>query len=850
MAVEGFIPIKDVKITTEKEVKQKPSIAELTTVETPGKPINAAFIAKQMKKLEKSKARKQKSKKGEDEIIEEGVTIRAPKRDSILIITEKPQAALKIASALGDEKKYAEDGVPYYEVERNGEKIIVASAVGHLFNLTYQKGQKGWPIFETEWEPSYEKKSAAFTKKYLELLKKLCRKAKEIIIATDFDNEGEVIGWNVLRFICKQNSAKRMKFSTLTAPELEKSYENPLPELAWGNAFAGETRHIVDWLYGINLSRALMSAIKTSGSFRILSIGRVQGPALKIIVDREREISAFKPEPYWQVFANVDWKYQELEKPEGDCRFKHPKDIFDKKELEKFKKIKEAIAETKKTEENITPPVPFDLTTLQTEVYRYFHISPSETLKIAQNLYIEGLISYPRTSSQKIPKEIEPKKILKSLAKRFPEVEMAKRAEPIEGKKSDPAHPSIFPTGEFKKLDERAEKVYTLIAKRFISAFSPDAITANKRITLTAITEKSGKKGKATSEEKGGVTSQGSVVPIDKDIKFTASAMTILEKGWTNVYPTSMEEFNLPDLNGKVKIEKIDLEEKETQPPKRYTPASLISILEKKNLGTKATRSTIVDTLFERGYLDGKSIQATALGLRLIEALEKYSPIIIDENLTIQLEEEMEKMQESSIEVKSLESQEKSIVEKAKKIITDISKEFKQKEVEIGKELSTGLEILRKEQQEANTLIQCPVCKKGSLRILFNRGSYRYFVACSAYPDCKTTYSLPPNALVKKSDKVCESCGFPKVMALRKGKRPWEFCFNVNCEVNKALRAEWEAKKAAREAKAAQETKTEAQPKPSQPVQPAQSSPAPQTSDNSQVQPKPKKRKKTEKSVS
>lgn len=827
MAVEGFIPIKDVKITTEKEVKQKPSIAELTTVETPGKPINAAYIEKQINKIKRKPSKSKKE--SNDESPEEGVTIKAPKRDSILIITEKPQAALKIASALGDERKYAEDGVPYYEVERNGEKIIVASAVGHLFNLTYQKGQKGWPIFETEWEPSYEKKSAAFTKKYLELLKKLCRKAKEIVIATDFDNEGEVIGWNVLRFICKQNSAKRMKFSTLTAPELEKSYENPLPELAWGNAFAGETRHIVDWLYGINLSRALMSAIKTSGSFRILSIGRVQGPALKIIVDREKEISAFKPEPYWQVFANVDWKAQGLEKPEGDCRFKHPKDIFDKKELEKFKKIKEAIAETKKTEENITPPVPFDLTTLQTEVYRYYKISPSETLKIAQSLYIDGLISYPRTSSQKIPKEIEPKKILKSLSKRFPEVKDAVRAEPIEGKKSDPAHPSIFPTGEFKKLDERAEKVYTLIAKRFISAFSPDAITANKRITLIAITEK-GKKEKAKEDE----------------IKFTASAMTILEKGWTNVYPTSMEEFNLPDLDGKVKIEKIDIEEKETQPPKRYTPASLISILEKKSLGTKATRSTIVDTLFERGYLDGKSIQATELGLRLIESLEKYSPIIIDENLTRQLEEEMEKMQESSTDVKSLEGQEKNIVEKAKKIITDISKEFKQKEVEIGKELATGLEILRKEQQEANTLIQCPVCKKGSLRILFNRGSFRYFVACSAYPDCKTTYSLPPNALVKKSDKICESCGFPKAMALRKGKRPWEFCFNVNCEVNKALRAEWEAKKAAKEAKAAQD----AQPQPSQPAQPSQPSPAQQTSESSQVQPKPKKRKKTEKSVS
>lgn len=758
MPVESFIPVTDVKITTEKEVKRKPSIEELTTIESPGKPVPASFMAR----------RKKKTKSEEKE---KGVKIAPVKRDSILIITEKPQAALKIASALGTPRKYSDEKVSWYEVEHDGKKIIVASAVGHLYNLTYSKGQKGWPIFETEWEPSYEKKSAAFTKKYYEVLVNLCRKAKEIIIATDFDIEGEVIGWNVLRFICKEKSAKRMKFSTLTKDELVKSFENPLSELAWNNAYAGEARHIVDWLYGINLSRALMSAIKTSGLFRILSIGRVQGPALKIIVDREREISSFKPEPYWQVFAKINWKAAGLLEPAGGCRFQHPSDIFDKKELDKFKKIKEANAETTIKEEKISPPAPFDLTTLQTEAYKFHKISPSETLKIAQQLYIDGLISYPRTSSQKIPDSIEPKKILKALAKHFPEVKEATRKTPVEGKKSDPAHPSIYPTGEFKEIDERAEKIYKLVVKRFISAFSPDAITENKRIVLSAIK--------------------------DPKIKFTATALQVKEKGWTKVYPTKMEESELPDINGKVKIEKIEFEEKETQPPKRYSPASLVSTLEKKNLGTKATRSTIIDTLFERGYLDGKSIQATPLGLKLIEALEKYSPIIIDENLTRQLEEEMEKIQESKDG--NLQQEENKIVEKTKKIIIDISKEFKAKEPDIGKELAKGLEILRKEQNEANTLIQCPTCKKGNLRILFNRASHRYFVACSAYPDCKQTYSLPPNSLAKKSDKICETCNFPKVLAIRKGKRPWEFCFNVNCAANQALREEWEKKKALRE---------------------------------------------------
>jgi len=752
MAVESFLPQSNSKITVEKAVKPKPRTEDLITIESPGKPMPASLIEKRKKARVKSTKSKAKNTAEPKELT---------KKDSILIITEKPQAAQKIANALGDPRKYSEDGVSYYELTRDNNKIIVASAVGHLFNLTYSSGQKGWPIFKLEWVPSYERKSSAFTKKYFDMLKRLSKRAKEIIIASDYDTEGEVIGWNILRFIFKQGSAKRMKYSTLTSDELQKSYENPLPELDWNQAYAGETRHYIDWLYGINLSRALMSAIKKVGSFKILSIGRVQGPALKIIVDREREIEKFKPQPYWQVFALSN-----------NIEFIYPKDIFNKEDLEKFKEIKEAVAETKKEEEHITPPVPFDLTTLQTEAYRIHKISPSETLKIAQQLYLDGIISYPRTSSQKIPPAIEPKKILKRLEKHFPQAKEAVREKPIEGKKSDPAHPSIFPTGEFKELDGKEKQLYELIVKRFISTFAKDAIIETKKITLIPTNTK------------------------EKDIKFVANGLQIKEKGWTKVYPTRLEEKELPDMNGKVKIDEIKFEEKETQPPKRYTPASLISTLEKKNLGTKATRSSIVDTLFERGYLDGKSIKATPLGLKLIETLEKDSPIIIDEKLTRQLEEEMDKIQKAKSIPEELEKKEKEVISKAEKVITDIAKDFKAKEEEIGKGLLSGLQTLRDEQREANTLIQCPVCKKGNLRILFNKASHRYFVACSAYPECKTTYTLPPNALIRKSDKICEECKFPKLLAIRKGKRPWEFCFNKDCPIVKKQLEEWRARQA------------------------------------------------------
>ena len=711
-------------MTIEKAVREKPKIEELTTIERPGRNQESDDLPPQKIKRRQAKAKAEPN-------------IKAPNKTITLIITEKPQAAMKIASALGNARKLSENNVPYYELERNGKQITVASAVGHLFNLTYVKGQTGWPIFNLEWQPSYTDKHASFTRNYYNLLKKLGSRAKEVLIATDYDVEGEVIGWNVLRFLVGNKDAKRMKYSTLTKPELEQSYENPMPTLDWGQAYAGETRHKIDWLYGINLSRALMSAIKRTGSFKLLSIGRVQGPTLKIIVDRDREIEKFKSQPYWQVFAKVQ-----------DTELKHPKDIFNKSELSEFEGIKRGIAETTEKEESYAPPHPFDLTTLQREAYAKHKISPSRTLQIAQGLYLDGLISYPRTSSQKIPKEIEPKKILAKLSKNFHETKLAVRNNPVEGEKSDPAHPSIYPTGDFKNLSDDEENLYLLIVRRFISCFCEDAEGIAKRIQLTA------ENGK----------------------KFTANGLTITKNGWTEVYPTTMEEQTIPTIKGQVNVDKISFEEKETQPPKRYTPASLISLLEKKNLGTKATRSSIVDTLFDRGYLDGKSIQATPLGVHLIESLERYSPIIIDENLTRDVEEKMEDIQNST---KDWEKKEIEAIERVKTLITDISKEFKINELSIGQQILAGVEGLREQQKEESVIMPCPKCNVGNLQIRFSKKTKRYFVGCSNYPQCTAVHSLPPNALIKKTEKKSDR-NLPILQALRKGKRPWEFEFDPN----------------------------------------------------------------------
>jgi len=726
--VEIFNP-EDVKKTIEIPVKEKPKQSDLETIEKIGK----------IKKTNKKSSSK-KSKIGTG--------------DYILIITEKPQAAKKIAAALsnGTDKQNKRMGVFYYELKRENKKIIVACAVGHLFSVAQSKKQQGYPIFEIEWKPNFEVRKKDFTKKYYSTIKSLTQNASEIIIATDFDVEGEVIGYNIVRFIANRKDAKRMKFSSLTAPEIQSSYENIHPTIEWGQAIAGETRHFLDWLYGINLSRALMQAIKSTGKFKIMSIGRVQGPALHLIVEKEKQIRAFKPTPYWQIFITINDGKNKLE-------LKHNKDITKKQDLDKFQDLKarKAQASTKKTKQSLTPPAPFDLTTLQTEAYKFHSITPSRTLQIAQKLYLAGLISYPRTSSQKIPESMKPKEILKKLEKLFPEfAKHATKQKPIEGNKSDPAHPAIIPTGNHISLEEQDLKIYNLIVKRFISCFCDNAELENKRVEA-----------------------------IVDNLKFSTKGMEVLKPGWMNVYPVKMQEKEIKDFNGKVNIDKLNIEEKETKPPKRYTPASILSELEKRNLGTKATRANILETLYNRNYVKEKSIKATELGIRLIDSLKKYSPIIIDEKLTREIEKDMEQIRSSKHDLNK--KQEKTI-DLAKNSLIKISKDFKEKEKEIGKELVKANEALWAQEKEDNKLeIKCPGCKKGELTIKYTPRFKSYFIACTEYPKCKQTFPLPSRSLIKKANKICEECNWPMLIRIKQGKRPWVFCPNPNCESKKEL---------------------------------------------------------------
>jgi len=668
-----------------------------------------------------------------------------------LIIAEKPKAAQKIAEALADGKAIKENisGVPYYKVTHGNKDILVGCAVGHLFGLKQKNAKSVLPEFDIEWVPSSEvNKKSDFSKKYVTALRKLAKQANEFTVAADYDVEGEVIGLNVIRYICKKKDANRMKFSTLTKPDIINAYKNKSKHLDWGQANAGETRHKLDWFYGINTSRALTNAIRSTGIFKIMSSGRVQGPALKLVVDKEKEIQAFKPTPFWQIELNGKAKTTPITAWHKTDKF------LDKKEADKvYKKVKDekkaTVVSTKTSETKQQPPFPFDLTSLQLEAHKCLGIAPKQTLSLSQELYTNGCISYPRTSSQQLPKEIGYEKILKELSKQKNYIKESafllakKELKPNNGKKVDAAHPAIYPTGIVPKTDDSRElKLYDLIVRRFLSTFGDIAVRETITVTLDCKKEPFILKGTRTKE-----------------------------KGWHELYGkyVMLKEEELPKLESKdeVNVKKIDLHSKETSPPKRFTEASIIKELEKRNLGTKATRASIVDTLFNRQYIAGKPIQATELGIKTLNTLEKYNPKIVDDELTRSFEDSMEHINEGKIKPEE-------VLDKAKKTVTHIINDFKKHSKEVGNELK---QAEFKTISAATYLGKCPKCKEGELHS--RKGKFGSFAACDKYPDCKTTFSLPNKGKFKATDKECEECKYPLLKSV--GRMSREMCINTDC---------------------------------------------------------------------
>ncbi len=676
-------------------------------------------------------------------------------------ISEKPQAARRIAWAL-DEKNdpqfYRLNGVPIYQCERGGRIIIIVPAVGHLFTLDQIGKTWNYPILDYEWLPTYKKSSKSYTKKFVEVFKLLAEEANDAIVMTDYDREGEVIGYLILKYLLKKKVAERMKFSTLTKRDIIDAYKKKDPYLNKGLLNSGLIRHYVDWLFGINYTTALSTSLKkTTDKFKTISIGRVQGPTLGFVIDKEEEINLFMPTPYWRIHSSVLIDGETYEP------------IYEKKEIETKNaaneivndcfRLKGVVNEITEKKNVLYPFPPYNLSHLQRDAYFYLKYSPSKTLELAEKLYLKALISYPRTDSQKLPMKLGHKKILIKLKTQneysdfISEILKRKKFKPIEGKKTDAAHPAIHPTGKKPSatLSEEEKKIYDMIIKKYLSLFGPKAI---QRVVNFEIM-------------------------IDFH-KFSIEGKKITTKGWIK-YATPYVFYTdtpIPNLELKqiIKFDLIESKEEFSEPPRRYNESSLLQEMEANGLGTKATRASIIETLFKRGYIGGGIITPTELGIAVVDVLKIHYSIIVQTKMTKKLETLME----------DIKNRETNVEEEILRIKQDLFKDLKSfhdKETEIGLSLYENIREL--EEHDIIILGQCPRCKTGNLRVLKSKKSGKLFVGCSSYYEsdikCELTFPVPYGTNFKPTNEICPHDNLPLIEKRNNGNKKL-VCISPDCD--------------------------------------------------------------------
>lgn len=679
----------------------------------------------------------------------------------VLVISEKPNAAKRIAEALDENENPHEikvGSVSYYECTRGEDTIWVAYALGHLYELRQTERRWSYPRLETEWVPKYEvEKKSAKTRPLVALFRRLAGQADRFVVATDYDIEGSLIGYLVLKLACEVNTAtaQRMVFSSLTKSDLVEAYQNVRSNLDFPMIESGCVRHQVDWLYGINLTRAFTLSIrKASGWFRIVSTGRVQGPTLAFVALRDKEINLFVPTPFWDITIQGTHDGHELEIEYSGGHIDTKTGAY---ALAEEIGGRTAYVDSVKERSVVQPaPAPFNLSDLQTEAYRQFGFRPSRTLALAQKLYLEALISYPRTSSQKIPPSLDIKAILNGLQRLTRFGPLVRRLlqqpqlTPAQGEKDDPAHPAIHPTGAqpTEELTPSEKKVFDLVMHRFLASFGEAAVKKTVRVEISC-----------------------------GEHSFYMRGAKVLKAGWMEFYGpfARSEERPVPSLSkgDEIYLASVSVDEKYTSPPSRFNPSSLLRLLEEENLGTKATRSEIIDSIGSRGYTTGDRFELSALGYAAYETLQQHVPTLLSADMTRTLEEKMEEIQQGS-------RHRESVLSEAKNNLIVLLENIRSQEDTIGQALVKGLQRYWREEQEIGP---CPVCKDGTLVVVYSSRSGKRFIGCSNYRKgtCGTTFPLPQKGKIVSLDKVCPHCGY-RMIKILSGRRGWETCINwANC---------------------------------------------------------------------
>ena len=638
-----------------------------------------------------------------------------------LIIVESPAKANTIKKFLG------------------GSTKVVAS-MGHIRDLP--KSKLGVDI-EKDFEPEYI--NIRGKGDLIKSLKKDAKQAKVVYIASDPDREGEAIAWH-LGYLLKDDAKEitRVTFNEITKEAVQKAIKNPR-KLDVNLVDAQQARRVLDRIVGYKISPLLWKKVR-----RGLSAGRVQSVAVKLIVDREEEINNFKPEEYWNIFVDLE---DEKSKKQFEAKFygkdNKKQEIHNKQEvdeiLEAIKNTNYIVDEVKKGEKKRTPAPPFTTSTMQQEASRKLGFTLKKTMTIAQSLYegvkVEGrgtvgLITYMRTDSTRISEEARAaakEQIVKTYGENYYENRYYKT-----NKDSQDAHEGIRPTyadlspdGIKDSLTRDQYKLYRLIYNRFMASQMAAAVFNTMSVTINA-----------------------------NNYTFKANGQSIKFKGFMTLYVEDSdskeqdEEKMLPDLEEKqsVKLEKINPKQSFTEPPPRYTEASLVKALEEKEIGRPSTYSPTITTILDRRYIEKeqKQLVPTELGKVVNKLLTENFTDIINVEFTAKIENEFDEIAEGK--------------EAWKKMIREFYGPFSKELEKVEKEL---------EHVELVDEVSDVKCDKCGRMMVYKYGRFGKFLACPGYPECKNA-----KPIVETIDVPCPKCGSTVQVRKTKRKRNYYICEN------------------------------------------------------------------------
>ena len=689
-----------------------------------------------------------------------------------LIITEKNNAAAKIAEILAKDKVQQEAflKVPYYIFsDESGERNVAVGLKGHVLQVEFPEAFSDWRKVDPAALIDAPLIKGETAKSVVRAVKKLAVDATSLVIATDYDREGELIGLEALQIAAGENehlyrTARRARFSALTAGEIRRAF-NELDQLSEPLAHAGEARQDIDLIWGATLTRFVSLSTYRLGS-QFLSVGRVQTPTLALIVEREIERRAFVPVPYWVLTVDLTARGHSFSAVHTEERFldqARAQAVFDKLAGPGV------VTQVKRTTKKVPRPAPFNTTSFMTAATS-MGFSAAAAMNVAEDLYMGGYISYPRTDNTVYPSSLPLEEVLQSLTGGEFDAEVRgllakEKLTASRGNKRTTDHPPIYPTGVAHRgaLDDRKWRLYELVVRRFFATIADDGVSESNRIDVT----------------------------IDAE-PFYLRGSRVVSPGWLAYYPYSRQkDTELPDLSEGDSTALVDkhLEGKETQPPSRFGQGSLIELMEKHNLGTKATRHNIIQNLYDRGYIHGNPVEPTETGIKVAEALLQFAPHIATPEMTALLENDMDAIAER-------EMTKDEVVNTSRELLRQAYRSLEENKEQVAAIIMLGI-------SDDKILGDCPTCTTHKLRIIRSKASKKRFVGCEGYPECTQTYPLPQRGDIIATGETCPECGTPRVKIMG-GKRPWVLCLDPECPTKAEYRAKQAVKKAEAEAKAAE----------------------------------------------